>query len=101
MQVLNDQLLFLNIKQASLYLRALNNSFRQRILKLLEEHPRLTVTEILIYLRWEQSITSQHLAVLRRTKIVTTTREGKHIYYELNHLRLQEIYKFIKSILNT
>ncbi|MEO5997470.1 MAG: metalloregulator ArsR/SmtB family transcription factor [Chitinophagaceae bacterium] len=98
-QVETDKLLFLNVKEASFYLRAINNNVRQKILKLLEERPKITVTEIFIHLRLVQSITSQHLAILRRTKIVTTIREGKHVYYELNNQRLQELHHFIKSIL--
>ena len=98
-QVINDKQLFINVKEASLLLRALNNKFRQQILKLLEQHQRLTVTEILIHLRLLQSITSQHLSVLRRQGIVITRREGKNIYYELNPVRLQEVNQFIKSLL--
>ncbi len=98
-QVINDKQFFVNIKEASLLLRALNNKFRQQILKLLEQHNRLTVTEILIHLRLLQSITSQHLSVLRRQGIVITRREGKNIYYELNPVRLQEVNQFIKSLL--
>ncbi len=98
-QVINDKQLFINVKKASLLLRALNNKFRQQILKLLEQHHRLTVTEILIHLRLLQSITSQHLSVLRRQGIVITRREGKNIYYELNSVRLQEVNHFIESLL--
>lgn len=98
-QVINDKQLFINIKEASLLLRALNNKFRQQILKLLEQHQRLTVTEILIHLRLLQSITSQHLSVLRSQGIVITRREGKNIYYELNPVRLQEVNHFIESLL--
>jgi DNA-binding transcriptional ArsR family regulator len=98
-QVINDKQLFINVKEASLLLRALNNKFRQQILKLLEQHQRLTVTEILIHLRLLQSITSQHLSILRRQGIVVTRREGKNIYYELNPVRLQEVNHFIESLL--
>jgi DNA-binding transcriptional ArsR family regulator len=98
-QVINDKQLFVNIKEASLLLRALNNKFRQQILKLLEQHNSLTVTEILIHLRLLQSITSQHLSVLRSQGIVIKRREGKNIYYELNPVRLQEVNEFVESLL--
>ena len=87
-QVVNDKLLFENVKEASLLLRALNNRIRQQMLKLLEEHNRLTVTEIIIHLRLLQSIASQHLSVLRRQRIVITKREGKNIYYALTKQEL-------------
>lgn len=82
---------FLQVKKSSLILRALNHKLRQQILKLLEEQTKLTVTEIYVQLRLEQSVASQHLAILRRAGIVKTQREGKFIYYLLNHERIIDI----------
>src|SRR4028119_189621 len=81
---------FLQVKKSSLILRALNHKLRQQILKLLEEQSKLTVTEIYVQLRLEQSVASQHLAILRRAGIVNTEREGKFIYYGLHHQRIAE-----------
>lgn len=91
---------FLLVKKSSLILRALNHKLRQNILKLLEEQGKLTVTEIYVQLRLEQSVASQHLAILRRTGIVKTEREGKFIYYLLNHPRIAEIGKCVVELLN-
>ncbi len=91
---------FLLVKKSSLILRALNHKLRQNILKLLEEQGKLTVTEIYVQLRLEQSVASQHLAILRRTGIVKTERDGKFIYYLLNHPRIAEIGKCIVELLN-
>ena len=82
---------FLQVKKSSLILRALNHKLRQQILKLLEEQTKLTVTEIYVQLRLEQSVASQHLAILRRAGIVKTQREGKFIYYLLNQERIIDI----------
>lgn len=82
---------FMQVKKSSLILRALNHKLRQQILKLLEEQTKLTVTEIYVQLRLEQSVASQHLAILRRAGIVKTQREGKFIYYLLNHERIIDI----------
>ena len=90
---------FLQVKRSSLILRALNHKLRQQILKLLEEQSKLTVTEIFIQLRLEQSVASQHLAILRRAGIVKTEREGKFIYYGLHHERLLEIGKCVVELL--
>lgn len=90
---------FLQVKKSSLILRALNHKLRQQILKLLEEQSKLTVTEIYIQLRLEQSVASQHLAILRRAGIVKTKREGKFIYYGLHHQRLLEIGKCVVDLL--
>lgn len=82
---------FLQVKKSALILRALNHKLRQQLLKLLEEKTKLTVTEIYIQLRLEQSVASQHLAILRRAGIVKTERDGKFIFYILNNNRIAEI----------
>src|SRR5438309_6476191 len=81
----------LSIKKAALILRAVNHVFRQKILNLMHEHGRITVTQLFILLRLEQSITSQHLAILRRAKIVKAERDGKYIYYSINYDQFQHV----------
>ena len=58
----------------------------------------MTVTDIYIKLRLEQSVASQHLAILRRAGVVATDRQGKFIYYSLNKERLVEIGNLIKEL---
>ncbi|MBL7734493.1 MAG: helix-turn-helix transcriptional regulator [Chitinophagaceae bacterium] len=89
---------FLNLKKAAMILRALNHKLRQQIVKLIDENQKLTVTEIYIRLRLEQSVASQHLAILRRAGIVKTTRDGKFIYYSVNGPRIDEIMKCVQSL---
>ena len=91
---------FHNLKKAALVLRSLNHKLRQQILKLIEEVNKITVTEIYVKLRVEQSVASQHLAILRRAEIVKTTREGKNIHYNLNAARLEEVNTFVKDLLS-
>lgn len=95
----NVRIDFLHMKKASLILRALNHKLRQQILKLLDEHRKMTVTEIFVKLRLEQSVASQHLAILRRAGIASTVREGKFIYYSLNYIRIKEISNFVEEML--
>ena len=70
------------------------------MLRLLDEHKRLTVTELYIHLRLEQSVASQHLAILRRAGFVKTQRDGKFIYYMVNSERLSEVNKIIGELLD-
>ena len=79
-------------------LRAVNHKLRQSIVQLLEENKRLTVTEIYVKLRLEQSVASQHLAILRRSGVVVTERGGKFIYYSLNHNRISEIAQLVDDL---
>jgi len=91
---------FLNLKKGALILRALNHKLRQQIIRLLDENKKLTVTEIYVNLRLEQSVASQHLAILRRAGIVKTQRDGKFIYYIINHDRLGEIMKCVDELID-
>jgi len=90
----------LNVKKASLILRAINHKLRQQILKLISEQGRITVTELYVKLRLEQSVASQHLAILRKAGFVKTERDGKFIYYSVNNTRLDDLNKFVESLLN-
>lgn len=90
---------YLNVKKASLVLRALNHKLRQQMVKMLDEKQRMTVTEIYVALRLEQSVASQHLAILRRAGIVKTERDGKFIYYYVNYDRLDQINNMITELL--
>jgi DNA-binding transcriptional ArsR family regulator len=87
------------VKKAALILRALNHKLRQQILSELEESERMTVTEIYVRLRIEQSVASQHLAILRRAGVVRTERDGKFIYYAVNFGRVEEVHKFVSDLL--
>lgn len=89
---------YLKIKKAALVLRALNHKLRQLILKTIDEHKRITVTELYVKLRLEQSVASQHLAILRKAEIVNTVREGKFIFYTINEDRIADINKFVKEL---
>jgi len=90
----------LNVKKAALILRAVNHKLRQQILKLIDEHGKMTVTELYVKLRLEQSVASQHLAILRKAGFVKTDRDGKFIYYSVNTNRMEELNKFVDELLN-
>lgn len=89
----------LRIKKASINLRAINHKLRQVILKLIGERDNITVTEIFLHLRLEQSVASQHLAILRKAGYVKTKREGKFIYYSVNRQKMLEFNKFVDDLL--
>ena len=89
---------FVHTKKAALIVRSINHKLRQQIIKLLDESQKMTVTEIYVKLRLEQSVASQHLAILRRAGIVSTTRDGKFIYYSVNYQRLAEVVRFVESL---
>lgn len=96
---INDiQLDYSELRKAVLVLRAVNHSLRQDIIELLEENEQMTVTDIYIKLRLEQSVASQHLAILRRSGVVVTNRQGKFIYYSLDKERLEQISNLVEEL---
>ena len=88
-----------NVKKASLILRSLNHKLRQQIIKIISDDEKLTVTEIYVKLRLEQSVASQHLAILRKAGVVNTQREGKFIFYTINVERIKVIDKFVTDLI--
>jgi DNA-binding transcriptional ArsR family regulator len=76
-------------KKAALVFRAVNHKLRQDIMRLIQKKDKITVTEIYTKLKLEQSVASQHLAILRQAGFVNTERDGKFIYYSIDPERLQ------------
>ncbi|HEY6063160.1 MAG TPA: metalloregulator ArsR/SmtB family transcription factor [Chitinophagaceae bacterium] len=89
----------LSTKKAALILRAVNHKLRQQMLRLIDEQGKMTVTQLYLKLRLEQSVASQHLAVLRKAALVKTVRNGKFIYYSINTKRLEELNEFVNNLL--
>ena len=89
---------YAELRKAVLVLRAVNHKLRQRIIDLLDENHKMTVTDIYIKLRLEQSVASQHLAILRRAGVVQTERQGKFIYYSLHEERLSQISRLVEEL---
>ena len=89
----------IQLKKAALILRAVNHKLRQQILKLIHQNGKMTVTEIYVKLRLEQSVASQHLAILRKAGFVNTLRDGKFIFYSVNYSRLDQVHNIAHELL--
>jgi len=90
----------LKLKKAALTLRSLNHKLRQQIVKLIDEKKSITVTELYVKMRIEQSVASQHLAILRRAGIVNTKRDGKSIHYSVNYSRIEQVLIIAEGLLS-
>lgn len=81
--------------------RALYHPLRQSILVLIRDNNnRMNVTDIYVKLRIEQSVASQHLAILRNEGFVTTEREGKTIWYSTNEEAIKTFVASADQLLN-
>lgn len=76
----------------------LGHPVRIRVLELLAEGPR-AVRELLAEIEVEPSNLSQQLAVLRRSGIVTSTREGSTVVYALAGGDVVELLRAARRIL--
>jgi DNA-binding transcriptional ArsR family regulator len=88
------------LRKAALIYRAINHPLRQQMLRLLHRKEKITVTELYVALRIEQSVASQHLAILRQAGLVSTDRKAKNVFYTVNHQQLDHLQKITRDILN-
>jgi ArsR family transcriptional regulator len=88
------------LENASEILRALAHPLRLKILDYIDKNKEINVNKIYNALNLEQSITSQHLRILRLANLVSTKREGKQIFYSVNYENVDDINKSIKKFLS-
>ncbi len=67
----------------AVYLKALGDANRLQIMRALRSCP-LTVTDLTLLLETEMSNVSHHLRVLYHAGLVSTKKEGKFVYYQIN-----------------
>jgi ArsR family transcriptional regulator, virulence genes transcriptional regulator len=82
----------LNLDRAQRMLEVLTNSSVKRIIALLQKDGEMTVGSITARLELcHINRTSMLLRDLRSFDIVKTERDGKFIYYSVNHIKLKKI----------
>lgn len=83
------------LEMAASKLRAIAHPMRIAIIDLLNESPKLSVTEIYEKLNIEQASASHHLNILKNKGVLVSKREGKKIFYSLKNISLTEIIECI------
>lgn len=81
------------------FFRTLGHPVRIRVLELLQDGP-LPVRTLLASIDIEASSLSQQLAVLRRTGLVTASREGNTVVYALSTPDVAELLSSARRILD-
>ncbi|PEP25833.1 ArsR/SmtB family transcription factor [Bacillus wiedmannii] len=72
-------------------LKVLAHPVRLSLVKIMIEKGPINVTTMYETLQMPQSTISQHLSKLKATKVVTGTRKGLEIYYEVTDHRTKSI----------
>lgn len=68
--------------------QALAHPVRLKIIEYIDQEKSINVKSIYKSLNLEQSVTSQHLGVLKKANLVFAQRDGKFIHYCLNYPKL-------------
>jgi DNA-binding transcriptional ArsR family regulator len=89
----------IKLKKAALVLRAVNHPLRQKMLKSIHQKQSVNVSELYKVLRLEQSVASQHLAILRKAGLVAAERDGRIIHYSVNYKRIKELSELVAEML--
>lgn len=86
-----------DLDRSSEVLRALAHPLRMKILEFIDQNDMINVNRIYSALNLEQSITSQHLRILRAAGLVETERRGKFIHYRVQYDKLQQTVEAVQS----
>jgi len=82
-------------------MRALAHPLRLKILEFIDKHGTIHVNMIYNTMNLEQSITSQHLRILRLAGVVNTERDGKYVLYSIDYPTVEKaqfaVNKFLAS----
>src|SRR3990167_6868091 len=78
--------------------KVFSNSTRLEILNLLRDK-ELSVTELIEKTNLSQANISQHLSIMKSKGIVTSSRNGKNIYYRLENKKIIDAFDIIREVL--
>jgi ArsR family transcriptional regulator len=78
-------------------MRALAHPLRLKILEFIDRHEVINVNKIYNTMKIEQSITSQHLKILKSVGILDTNKEGKFKHYQIDYEKLVKVVKAINN----
>ncbi|MBK5253270.1 MAG: winged helix-turn-helix transcriptional regulator [Peptostreptococcaceae bacterium] len=81
-------------------IKALNDPVRRKILEILKTGPK-NVGEILVQLDITGATLSHHLKILRDTGLLSDTKEGNHIIYEINTSVFEDVMSWITGLINS
>ena len=87
-----------NATEVATILKAAGNPKRLMVLCRLVQLGRATVNEIARSVDLSQSALSQHLAVMREEGLVTCTRDGQMMWYEIADRRIVTLLETLQSL---
>ncbi|WP_315552889.1 metalloregulator ArsR/SmtB family transcription factor [Microbacterium aurum] len=79
--------------------KGLAHPIRIRILEVLSAAPEVAVSDLIEATSLEASHLSQHLAVLRRNRLVDADRRGSQVFYRLAYPQVADLLRVARTLL--
>ena len=73
------------LQYSTILMKALAHPLRLKILEFIDSQGIINVNRIYNTLQIEQSVTSQHLRLLRMAGVVNAKKDGKYVHYDINY----------------
>ena len=87
------------LQYSTILMKALAHPLRLRILEYIDSQGVINVNKIYNTLQIEQSVTSQHLRLLKLAGVVISRKDGKYVHYNINYPILQKAEKAVNNFL--
>lgn len=85
------------LERIAYILKTVAHPLRLGVIHILEQHPKLSVTQICEMLGSEQSLTSHHLQNMRLKGIISVKREGRSMMYSLKEKDVSMIIECLEN----
>ena len=89
------------LQYSSILMKALAHPLRLKILEFIDTQGVINVNKIYNTLKIEQSVTSQHLRLLKMAGVVSVRKEGKFMHYSINYPVLERAESAVNNYLAT
>jgi len=87
------------LQYSSELMRALAHPLRLKILEYIDSQGEINVNKIYHTLKIEQSITSQHLKILKLAGVLNVVKEGKFMRYSIEYPVVEKAMKAVNRFL--
>lgn len=85
------------LEKVAFILKTIAHPLRLGIIHLLEQHLRLSVSEICEHLDSEQSLTSHHLQNMKLKGILSSKKDGRKVLYSLKERQVSLIIECLEN----
>lgn len=85
------------LRVSSELLRALAHPLRLKILDYIDSQGTTHVNKIYHSIKIEQSITSQHLKIMRKAGVLQAERDGKFVFYTIDYDIVSRVAKAVRK----